>query len=367
MTHAFVDSPPPRSGVPLARLVAIVLLTLVVPLSIRLLHGRSADASSRVPYLPVFPGYRIDPFDAARIPDLQRMNPGAVVIGDSMAGTRIDERLLWRLSGVAVAPLLQPGSGSAFWYLALKNWVVASGIKPRVVFIFFRDTNLTDVMFRLDDQFRWSLDMVAGDREDALTDIVQAALDGPFYAVHRAVERVYRVDGARRIAEPFIARAPARWIAGSAEAQGRLLDYANQRFGLDHLRVMEAADMAAAEAGTDFAASLKRSVLPLMLQEAQRGGFKLCFVRVQRRPVGDRPPVQSPALRKYVRDLRDYVQAHGAILHDDTGDPAITLDMYADGDHIAKHARTAYTRLFYARLRVLFRAAPRPSGAPAPQ
>jgi hypothetical protein len=68
-----------------------------------------------------------------------------------MAGTRIDERRLGELAGRPVAPLLQAGSGPVFWYLALKNWVIASGIKPRAVFIFFRDTNLTNVMFRLED------------------------------------------------------------------------------------------------------------------------------------------------------------------------------------------------------------------------
>ena len=75
-----------------------------------------------------------------------------------------------------VAPLLQAGSGSAFWYLALKNWVIASGIRPRMVLIFFRDTNLTDVMFRLDEQFRWALDLAALDREDELNAVVARRL-----------------------------------------------------------------------------------------------------------------------------------------------------------------------------------------------
>jgi hypothetical protein len=362
----FTDAAPARrSPGSVVQLIAIMALTLVVPFSVHLMHGRSADATTRVPYLPVFPGYRSQPFHASRIPELQQMNPGAVVIGDSMAGTRIDERLLSKLSGVPVAPLLQAGSGPAFWYLALKNWVLASGIKPRVVFIFFRDTNLTDVTFRLDDQYRWSLDMVAGDTEKELNDVVQSALDGPFHAVHQTVERIYHVDAARRTVESIVSRAPAGWIAGSP-GQSPLLEYANQRFGLDHLRAMEAADMAA-DAGTDFAASVEQSVLPLMLRDAQRGGFKLCLVRVQRRPLNGQPPVQSPALKKYMRDLREYVQAHGGILHDDTGDPAITLDMYEDGDHIARYARADYTRLFYERLRALFRPAPRLSGAPAAQ
>ena len=56
--------------------------------------------------------------------------------------------------------------------VASSNWVIASGIHPRVVFVFFRDTNLTDVLFRLDEQFRWSLDRVAHDREDELNSVV---------------------------------------------------------------------------------------------------------------------------------------------------------------------------------------------------
>ena len=169
-----------------------------------------------------------------RIPELQRMNPGYVVIGDSMAGTRINERLLTELTGQPVAPLLQAGTGPVFWYLALKNWVIASGVKPRAVFIFFRDTNLTDTMFRLDEQFRWSLDMVAAEREDELNGVVASVLEGPFYAVHDAVERVYAGDRARRAIEPALTRAPATWITSSRRRQVELLAHANERFGLEH-------------------------------------------------------------------------------------------------------------------------------------
>jgi hypothetical protein len=76
---------------------------------------------------------------------------------------------------------------------------------------------------------------------------------------------------------------------------------------------------------------------------------------VQRRPVGGRPPEQPPALRAYVADLRRYVEARGHLFHDDTGDPALTLDMYDDGDHVSRQARPRYTRNFYERLGHLFR------------
>ena len=138
-TPSFNSRFPPRSHL---QLLAVIALTLAAPVAIRLVSGGTAAATSRLPYLPVFPGERTIPFHAERLDQLRRMNPGAVVIGDSMAGTRIDEKLLGQLSGVPVAPLLQAASGPVFWYLALKNWVVASGITPRVVFIFAAVTEL---------------------------------------------------------------------------------------------------------------------------------------------------------------------------------------------------------------------------------
>jgi hypothetical protein len=36
---------------------------------------------------------------------------------------------------------------------------------------------------------------------------------------------------------------------------------------------------------------------------------------------------------------------------DDTGDPAETIDLYEDGDHLSREGRRRYTELFASRLR----------------
>jgi hypothetical protein len=81
----------------------------------------------------------------------------------------------------------------------------------------------------------------------------------------------------------------------------------------------------------------------------------VCFVRVQRRPVGNRAPEQSPRMQEYVRELRAYVEQQGMYFHDDTGDPMQTLAMYEDGDHIARAHRQRYTRQFRVNLNQLLR------------
>lgn len=338
-----------------AQLLTLGLLLLVVPLGIRVLNAGRPEPPPVPSPIPALGAPRQAGFETQRIPQLRRLNPGWVVIGDSMAGTRIDERRLGELAGRPVAPLLQPGSGPVFWYLALKNWVVASGIKPRAVFIVFRDTNLTNLMFRLDEQFRWSIGMVALGREDEVNALIPAWTSGPWHRLHDLVDDTYQVERARRWMEPTVTGWPARVMISSRRQRTAFFTDTNARFGLDHLRPLEAADIqAVVDREADFERDVNRSVLPLMLRDARQAGTTLCLVRVQRRPVGGRSPAQSRALRRYVEDLREYVEANGGVFYDETGDPALTLDMYEDGDHIARRARRRYTEIFFERLRPLF-------------
>ena len=58
--------------------------------------------------------------------------------------------------------------------------------------------------------------------------------------------------------------------------------------------------------------------------------------------------MQSPALRSYVATCAPTSRRTARIFHDDTGDPALTLDMYEDGDHLARAARAGrYTEMLF--------------------
>ena len=347
-----------------ANVVAVVraLQQLLLPAAGLLLFPfvlRGATALHPTPslepsYLPALEGPRERArFDASRLDALARMQPAFVVIGDSMAGSRIDPVLFTRISGQSVAPLEYAGSGPAWWYLVLKNWVIASGIRPKAVFVFFRDTNLTNVLFRIDAT--WSLDTAALPREDDLNAVVARRRGTAFYAVRSSIDSAYTATAARRLVEPIVNEWPARAMIPYRRPRAVFMQALNDRFGLEHLRPMDAADMQATEdREADFAAFVDKSALPLMLRDARSAGLRLIFVRVQRRPAGGRPPYQSPALQRYVRELRAYIESHGGGLIDDTGDPSQTLDLYEDGDHLSRDGRRRYTERFAERIRLRF-------------
>ncbi|MCC6162501.1 MAG: hypothetical protein IT182_04035 [Acidobacteria bacterium] len=356
--HAPRTPPADWSWRGVVRLVAILAVAAAIPLLWRPAMVWLSTRAVQPSYLPALEASRERiPFRPGAIDDLQRLHPSYVFIGDSMLGTRIDAGYLAGLVGQDVAMLARAGTGSAYWYLSFKNYLVASGERPKVTFFFFRDLNMTDPLFRLTGPFRWSLDEVAHETEPALNDAIAARVQGPWYRVHDTINRVYDVERANAWVERQLYDWPTRLWTPDEPARRQFLDTMNfEIMGLERLRPMAAADLQAAEdAEADFGRTMPSSVLPLIVDLAKQHGLHVCFVRVQRRPVGNRAPEQSPRMQAYMRDFRAYVEQQGMSFHDDTGDQMQTLAMYEDGDHIARAHRQRYTRQFRVNLNRLFR------------
>jgi hypothetical protein len=335
-------------------LLLIVAIAFAVPFVLRPVSAR-LTAGAPASYLPSLEPTRARrPFDTRLVEHLRGVQPRVVFIGDSMLGCRINPEHLTRSLGYPVWWVMQPGTGSAYWFLALKNVVLGAGVTPKVAVVFFRDFNLTDVLFRLDEQFRWSVDRLARPSEPELDAAVARRLEGPWYVVPKTLDGLYRYRAVRDAADVAARTWPGRAIAGRG-ADG-VQAHLNAAFALDKLRPALAADMASGEDELgDFDRMLPRSILPEMIALAREHGVRLCFVRVQRRPQPDGAMPQSEVMREYVADLRRYLEANGAVFRDDTGDPDYPLAWYTDGDHTAFRYRERYTDLFVQKLPDLFR------------
>jgi hypothetical protein len=327
-------------------LIAVIAGALLLPLGLRAINAAVAGAEMRSSYLPTLETPRPrEAFDEAAASALREAQPEFLIIGDSMAGVRIDPRHLSRVTGRSVAGLYQQGSPVAFWYLQLKNLVIGNGLtKVEGVVFFFRDDQLT-TQVEVNGPI---LDRVARDHEPELDRILAAHRLGLFSAVHRTARAVYQFDLTRVWLEPRLTRAPAFALRPTAGTPADLVDAINNDiFALDKLRKFEAADLPQAqEESLEFDDQVGGSLLPEILRLAGGAGIRLAFVRVQRRPLADGPPPQSDALARYIDDLRAYVTERGASFHDDRGDPNQTLAVYADGDHLRFDERIPYTERF---------------------
>ena len=334
-------------------LIVVLAGTLIVPLGLRAINGALPGADVGDSYLPSVETPRPrEPFDQDSANAVRDANPEFVVIGDSMAGIRIDPRYLSRLAHTSVLGLYQQGSPVAYWYLVLKNLVVENDLKQvRGVLFFFRDDQLTTQV----QVSPGSLDRVARDREPELDRVLAAEKLGAFSAIHRLARSAYQFDRTRLFIEPRLNHWPAE--LARPDAPSELLSAMNDDvFALDKLRTFEASDLAAStDASLDFAANVNDSLLPEIIRLAGSAKIRLAFIRVQRRPAPDGPPAQSDALKTYVADLQAYLGANDCYFHDDWGDPDQPLAAYADGDHLTQDGRLRYTERFAEKHARFFR------------
>jgi hypothetical protein len=336
-------------------LIAVIAGAIAVPLGLRAGNVAVRPPEAQPSYIPSIESPRVrQPFDQDAVDTLREAANDYILIGDSMAGTRIDPGHLSKLlGGHGAAALFHPGSGSAYWYLVFKNLVVTAGLHPTAVVFFFRDENLTEPLFRL---YPGSLDRVARSHEAALDGILAARSEGAYYRFHAAVRALYQYDQTRAWLEPVLSRAPLPLAAGRRARKTLLDDIDTRIFAVEALRPMAAADMGAGRAGAlDFDRNLTTSVLPEIIRLSKASRIRVAFVRVQRRPAPDGPPAQSPALQRYVRSLRDYLEGNGAVFHDDWGDAELPLAVYEDGDHVKREFQRPYTELLVRRNPEIFR------------
>ena len=337
-------------------LVVMVVALVVTPLSLRAFNSWVSASGTNVSYLPSFETRRTRRgFRPGEIEHLRAVAPTWVFIGDSMLGTRIDSQLLEETAGngeYKVAVLMHAASGPAYWYLVFKNILLPSGVKPRMTFFFFRDTNLTDTMFRLQNNLGDVLDEVARDEEPALDAVVAAHQRGAWSRIDAALDRWYEVNTAVAWMQPSVRRWYAFWKYPDPAARLSFENAIEKEFNENFRRDL-GADIGATDAVPRIAHALPASVLPLIVTLSKQHQVPVCFVRVQRRPVNNHPPPDSPALATYIGELRAYLQSQGQCFYDETGDPELTLDLYEDGDHVRD--RIAYTKIFRRRLDPLFR------------
>jgi hypothetical protein len=316
--------------------------TALIPFGLRAVNAGLPGAEIRASYIPTYEAPRPrEPFDEATAAALREAQPEFVVIGDSMAGVRVNPGHLSRKLGKSVAGLFQAGSPVAFWYLEFKNFVIENDLKRvRGAIFFFRDDQLTTQVVASP----LLLDRAAKDDEPALDRMFVAYRMGRTAEVHRLARAAYEYDRTRIWLEPRVTHAPLT-VTG---APASLLDTINgEMFALDKLRRFEASDLPVSEESMlDFDKQVGRSLLPEIIRMGREHGIQLAFIRVQRRPTETGPPEQSAALTAYLTKLQQYLTANGAYYHDDRGDPAQPLSVYADGDHLRPEERVPYTDRF---------------------
>ena len=297
-------------------------------------------------------------FDPKPIAHLRETQPEVVMIGDSVLGGSIDPALFAKETGLRDVELLwNGGAASAAWYLLLKNYVVASGIHPRLVCIFFRERMLTDATFRTTPTYRRFLESLRHKKEPVYASILHRDEEeqGP---LGRAIDWLYALNERRHVQQEKISRLAFRVAAGGVSI-GRLRRRVNEIFDPVKLReeIMNESAEVSGEKPEEFSADPKRNFLPHIVELAEQARLPLCFVREKRYPLPDGVTPQSEDIQRYMTDLRRWVESHGCAFVDLTNSPKPHQSMYTKpgDDHIRTEAKAEATKIYAEALQPLLR------------
>ena len=310
-----------------------------------------------IPY-PKTPGPQFTPNVRREHIDAISVNQSELVlVGDSVLYLGIDPDALSGQLDLGTYSMGVPGSGSAVWYLILKNIILDAVPRPKAVVILFRDTMLTAPSYRTTGRYFGIVDEFASRNESLLTRL--AYID--------------QMNPLEKLAEQYLPLYSARWEIREGldrriryTAPGALLgcasdctdDAINSTFGRDRVDAV-ALNQAVEDAGAilyskdamDFDDQIDGSFLPAMIQLAEENGIVLIFVRTKTL-IFPEAAAEPLALRGYIESLDRYLsQQEQVYFIDFAHDARLDNTYFLDSMHFNAEGKTAFTRILADELR----------------
>lgn len=279
----------------------------------------------------------------AEIERLEREKPSLVIIGDSMVPCRVDREVLARELGCPVSLLAFNGSATAGWFLLFKNVVCAMENPPKTVVFFFRDTYFHLPRYRTTGQRAALLESLSLGAEPELESVLAGAPAGGntiLNAANDLLDATWRVDGYRDLASGEIVNTAMGW-SNFGMSKDHFRAYMDIVFSIGNLRPDLAGD--ATELDEDVAYdelpqpvwsdAPVASFLPHLERLATEKNIHLVFYRVKRRDHTGEQWRDPEALTTYLGHFAQWAARGGHGFADESADPEIRFEHFADGDH----------------------------------
>jgi hypothetical protein len=288
--------------------------------------------------------------------EIVREEPEVVLLGDSTLEVGVVAQELSSLIDKSVYKIGFEGSGSAVWYLIVKNNLYTSSYKPKYLILFFRDTMLTTPDFRVAGKYLVFVDELA-DAEDEL--LILLAYLNQMSWVERAAEGYIPLYGERFGLRSALENSFKYGLAGSllgdnSEEINHALEFTFNTANLDpeiiNTAFTNSENYLFAEENLDFESKVNQSFLPEMIRLCEEAGIRLIFVRVKTLFY---PPEDegSLAFHDYHESLENYLASHGIPLIDFSRDERVSPEWFVDVVHFGEEGRMAFTRLLAEELK----------------
>lgn len=271
--------------------------------------------------------------------------PDLVLIGDSVLYEGVDPILLSEQLGKKTYAITVPGSGTASWYLLMKNVIFESPYRPKYITILFRNTMLTVPQYRTTGKYFPLLDDFATKKEPLVTELAFVNQMSP---LERFMQRYIPVYSARleirTDMDNMLRYKPTSMVLNcdrtcTDNAVGSIFGREVDPIALSQM-LEDAAKTLYDPKEMDFEKQLGTSLLPYIIELAKKNDVSLVFVRTK--VFGPNPA----ALNEYSEALDRYLSGHhGVFLLDFSHDTRITQIHYVDSLHPNQFGKREFTKM----------------------
>jgi len=283
----------------------------------------------------------------AYLSELLSYQPEIVLLGNSMLGRGVNHNLLQSILKRNISKFALGGTSSRWWYLMTKNVIVKANPPPKALVLFFRDQFLTNPKYRLNSTnqlmnkyfYEGKEPLVQELSYDAASVIYQQI---PLYDKKHLVNQ--KITGGIKTIARKTARISSKRLTIALD---KSFDESKMIEELITAQQLEAAKVRRQEL-LDFDNQIDRSFLPHIIQLTKDAGIQLILVRIKPRwAVLGKP--ENPLLTDYMEGLNAYLKTQNILLMDYTQHEQITLNMYAEGDHLSEEGMNRFTQKIFSK------------------
>ena len=283
------------------------------------------------------------------IQGIRETEPDIILLGDSVLYQSVNPELLAEGLKMPIYEMATPGSGTAAWYLQMKNIIFDAPHLPKYIVIFFRNTMLTVPQYRTTGRYFALLDDYATKNEPLVIERAFISQMTPlekfaqkYIPLYTAREEIRQdMDNALRYLPTALLLNCDRPCTDDAVSSifGREVDPVALNLAQE-----DAAKTLYAEAELSFEDQIDSSLLLPMIELAQKNGVKLIFVR-------SRVYGPEPEMSAYRNSLDTFLTGReGVYLLNYWNDPRIFESYYVDSLHMNSLGMEKFTEIFMREL-----------------
>lgn len=278
--------------------------------------------------------------------ELNSYQPEIVLLGNSMVGRNVNHMLLQSELKRKVSKFALGGSSSRWWYLMTKNVIAKANPTPKTLIIFFNDHILTDPKYRLNSANQLMNEYFYEGEELLLEELSYDAASAlyrklPIYDKKHFVNDAI-TEGLKNTVSS-LTKTPTKRLSNALDKSFDESQLIQEIITAQQLEDARAKD----EQKLNFNYLINRSFLPHIIQLTKDHGIQLILVRVKARWAALNEP-GTPKLKQYIEDMKAYLGQQNVPFMDYTYDDRVTLEMYAEGNHLSETGMNQFTRETFA-------------------